>query len=206
MSPLTLRRIILSIAGALIASIGLSLLWGYILSFQDVTFHYDEKLGQVELIDHDNHSLYPKNNQPIQLTEGEYHIQYIGDHIEPQYRAFRVTNDTTDVHISYSYTRKHLDALLDNAQPAITSTLYDAYPLAKQSYSLQHERLYELGDVYGAILVAREKSDNSDTLRVLLEKRNGKWVVRSTPPTPVLSTPDYSSIDEATLSDINQAK
>lgn len=200
------NRVILWTAGTLATIISLSLLWSYILSFQEVTFRYDNALGYIELIDEHNEKLYPKHNQPIQLTEGEYHIQHIGTHIQPEYRSLTITDDTTVLDVSYSYTREHLDSLLKKEQPAARAALYATYPKAKSDYRLVHEKLYRLGDVYGAALVARKPGDNSDTLRVVLEKRGDTWQILSKPPVPILSTPEYPKIDSAVLEDINQAK
>lgn len=205
MSPLA-RKIILSAGGGIIAVAGLSLLWSYILSFQDVTFRFDASRGQIELIDEKNNKLYPKNNQTIQLTEGEYHIQNVGKNIEPNYRKLNVTDDTTTVDITYTYTKKYLDKLLQEERAPAQAALYAKYPLAKNGYRLHHEKLYGLGDIYGAVLVARTPSDNSDTLRVLLKKQDDKWIVLSTPPTPILSAPDYPNVDADALAEINRAK
>ena len=206
MNQLIRNRIILWVTGALAAIVGLSLLWSYILSFQEVTFRFDDTLGYIELIDEHNEKLYPKNNQPIQLTEGKYHIQHVGKYIQPEYRTLTVTDDTNMLNVSYSYTETHLDNLLKKERSNVREALYTTYPKAKSDYRLVRERLYRLGDIYGAAFVARTPSDNSDTLRVLLEKKSDGWHILSKPPTPILSSPDYPNIDAAILTDINQAK
>lgn len=206
MNQLIRNRVILWIAGALATIVSLSLLWSYILSFQDVTFRFNDTLGYVELIDEHNGKLYPKNNQPIQLTEGEYHIQHVGKYIRPEYRTITITDDTNVINISYNYTQARLDNLLKKEQSDARDMLYTSYPKAKGDYRLVHEHLYRLGDIYGAALVARTSGDNSDTLRVLLEKKSDRWHILSKPPTPILSSPDYPNVDTAILTDINQAK
>lgn len=206
MNQLVRNRVILWTTGALTTIVSLGLLWSYILSFQEVTFRYDDTLGYIELIDEHNEKIYPKHNQPIQIAEGEYHIQHVGTYIRPEYRTLTITNDTTVLDISYNYTEKHLDSLLEKVQSDVHTVLYSAYPNAKNNYQLTHEKLYRLGDIYGVALVARTPDDNSDTLRVLLEKKNDTWHILSKPPTPILSSPDYPDIDSAILRDINQAK
>ena len=68
-------------------------------------------------------------------------------------------------------------------------------------------KLYHQGEVYGAILVAKDQSsDNADTLRVLMRKENNNWVILSKPPAPILSAPSYPDINRAVLVDINQAR
>lgn len=206
MSRPTLKRIVLLLTGGIVAIIGIGVLWGYILSFQDVTFRYDTKIGYIELIDKDNNKLYPKNNQPIQMIEGEYHIQNVGERIEPEYRKLTITNDTATIDTPFSYTEDYLDTLLKKEQADAQAVLYEAYPSAKNTYRLRHEKLYERGNIYGAILVARTPGDNSDTLRVVMKKQKGKWTLLSTPPSPFLGAPDYPDIDIDTLADINRAK
>jgi len=42
-----------------------------------------------------------------------------------------------------------------------------------------------------------------DTLRIVLEKKNGAWIVASDPPNIILSTVNYPNIPKAILDAVN---
>lgn len=207
MQRFTLRSAVWSVIGFSGACVAIAVLWSYIFSFQNVTVRYDASQGYVELINEDNQKLYPKNNQPLRLKKGEYHLQHIGDNIEPNFRKITIGDSTTRHDVTFTYTEKHLSTLLTRHRSAIHTAILKIYPNLTQNYTFAHERLYRQGDIYGAALVARDATgDNADTLRILVQKKGVAWRVVSTPPVPVLSTVDYPGISRKILVDINRAK
>lgn len=204
---LSRTRIIWSVISFVVVVAGAITLWSYVTSFQDVTFHFDQRQGYIELTGDDKQPLYPRDNQLVKLKKGAYHARNIGTRIAEESRTIQVDGSRNSYNITFNFTRSYLDQLLIGEQSAIQSALYSKYPQAQSDYELRSGRLYHRGELYGAILVARDQmGDNADTLRVMLQKDERGWQVRSLPPMPILSAPLYPSIDRAVLSDINRAR
>lgn len=193
----------------LAAIAGISLvwwLWSYALSFQPVTFNYDDTLGYIEITSDTTEPLYPPAGQEIRLKKANYQLQTIGDDIAPRTKKITIDSDTNTVKVDFSYTSNYLKTVYAKEEPAILARIDAAYPQLTQMYTVSHGALYGRGNVYGAHLVAKQKSDHSDTLRILLQKKSDTWQVVSKPPTPILSAPDYPAIDKEILRSINQAR
>ncbi len=179
--------------------------WVYILSFQTVTFKFDDTLGYVEIQGSDTKKLYPKNNQAVRLKKGEYTLQNIGQNITKNTRKLTLDESVNSINISFSYTREHLANLYASEADTIRASLLDAYPKITELYEIKHDKLYRKGDIFGASLVAKNQNDdNADTLKVLMKKQKGSWIVASKPPAPLLSAPLYPDVDIEILRAINK--
>lgn len=94
---------------------------------------------------------------------------------------------------------------LSTELPEITRLLIVSYPKIESDYTIADATLYEDGKWFGATL--RYKGTdiaNRDTLRVLMENKSGKWIVRTKPPVPLLSTKTYPDVPKSVLQDINK--
>lgn len=201
------NKILWSTIATVVALASIYALWSYILSFQTVTFSFDTKQGYVELVDDTAQRLYPADGQELRLKKGTYYIRNVGDKIAEDAREITVDATLTAYSVEFNFTREYLDELYARESGVIQSTLIKSYPKIPELYDIRHSKLYHQGEVYGAILVAKDQSgDNADTLRVLMRKENNDWVVLSKPPVPILSIPSYPAIDRAVLIDINQAR
>ena len=201
------RNIILSLAALAAVGVGIWLLWSYILSFQTVTFHFDRQLGYIELSGNNQPNYYPADNQPVKLKKGTYQVRSVGTRLAADPHMQTIDNSTSNVTVEFSYSHSYLETLYQGEQQAIETALTAAYPAVATDYTPKHGTLYHRGEIYGAILIARDQSgDNADTLRVLMEKKDGNWIMRSKPPVPVLSAPLYPSISRDILADINRAQ
>lgn len=105
-----------------------------------------------------------------------------------------------------SRSQADLDALLKAEQPTITSVLTATYPKITTDYTINPGRLYDQGQWYGTTLTyTGSDSMNRDTLRVLLQKKNGIWTIRTHPPEPLLSTIEFPDVPKSVLQSINKA-
>lgn len=180
-------------------------LLAYALSFHTVTFMFDSSTGYIEL-PQEHTKLYPVNNQPLKLKAGEYTLRAVGTKIDPKPRTITVDASKT-ISVDFSYNTAHLQSLYATERGSIESALLKQYPSISTLYRIERGQLYGKGDIYGASLVAIDQSsDNADTLRVLLRKKDNTWHVLSRPPAPLLSAPNYPGIPVAILRSINQAK
>jgi len=94
---------------------------------------------------------------------------------------------------------------LQTERPTIIEVLTTAYPKIKTSYIISEGQLYDKGEWYGTTLTYKGKDSlNRDTLRVLMQKKQGVWVLRTTPPQILLSTVEYPDVPKSVLVSINQ--
>ncbi len=94
---------------------------------------------------------------------------------------------------------------LKKEQKTILGVLTAKYPKIKTEYVINQGKLYDQGQWYGTTLTYQGKDTmNRDTLRVLMQKKDGIWVVRTTPPAPLLSTVEYPDVPKSILHDINE--
>lgn len=89
--------------------------------------------------------------------------------------------------------------------PTITGALTAAYPKITTDYSLTKSQLFGDGEWFGTLLLYKGgDTANRDTLRVLMQKKNGMWYLRTTPPEMLLSTKKYPDVPKDILKTINQ--
>lgn len=95
------------------------------------------------------------------------------------------------------------DALADQLS-TITTVITSVYPKVASDYTVVKPKLYEQGEWFGAILQYKgQDTANRDTLRVLVQKKNGVWVLRTTPPEMLLSAKKYADVPKSVLKAIN---
>lgn len=86
----------------------------------------------------------------------------------------------------------------------IATVLESAYPKATTDYTMIKPQLYEQGEWFGALLQYKgSDTANRDTLRVLMQKKNSIWVLRTTPPEMLLSVKKYDDVPKSVLKAIN---
>lgn len=101
--------------------------------------------------------------------------------------------------------RAELDALLEKELTTISLAFAAQYPQAATLYAIDRGKLHLTGEWYTTTLTYQgDDAANRDTLRVLMQKKNGEWVLRSTPPEPLLTQPDYPDVPKEILRDINK--
>lgn len=107
-----------------------------------------------------------------------------------------------------SQTPKKIDLVnsLETEKPTIQGVLMAAYPKIGTDYTIVREQLFDKGQWYGALLTYKGTDlDNRDTLRVLMQKKDGAWVLRTTPPQPLLAAKQYPDVPRSVLQSINRA-
>ena len=94
----------------------------------------------------------------------------------------------------------------EQERDTIIQALMAKYPRVATDYTVGKGKLYNDGEWYGATLTYKGTDTlNRDTLRVLAQKKDGVWTLRTTPPEPLLSKYRYSDVPIETLRDINKA-
>ncbi len=98
-----------------------------------------------------------------------------------------------------------LTARLQREQPTINEALIATLPNVATLYTTERGKLYHTGEWYGAILQYKgTDAANRDTLRLVMQKKDGVWVVRTAPPQLLVNKHDIPEAPVAMLNDINR--
>lgn len=97
------------------------------------------------------------------------------------------------------------EELLQKELPVITGVLTEKYPKITTDYTVNKGQLFEDGKWFGTTLTYKGTDvNNRDTLRVLMEKKDNVWTLRTTPPRPLLSVKEFADVPKAVLQAINK--
>lgn len=101
--------------------------------------------------------------------------------------------------------KSQLEKRLESERSTIIGVLTAAYPKIEGDYTISKGQLFDKGQWYGTTLMYQGKDTlNRDTLRVLLQKKNGIWELRTAPPTIILSAVEYPDVPKSVLETINK--
>jgi len=122
------------------------------------------------------------------------------------YGAATAPHESTKSQVVTPTTKKvDLAAKLQQELPTITAVITAAYPLISTDYTINNGKLYGDGQWFGTTLTYKgTDTANRDTLRLLLQKKDGSWVLRTTPPQPILSAKAFPDVPKDILQAINQ--
>lgn len=181
--------------------------WRHFDSYASVAFSFNPEHGSVRLTSTEHGEIPVTNNQPVRLKKGEYTLSRYGKNMAPESEVVQVDGSWQTRTLTFFFTREYLAERYTEEESAIKEAITDRYPTLETLYTVQSGALYGRGNYYGAALVFRDRtSQQRDRLHILLEKKDGTWVVRSTPPAPILSRQDYSDVPRDVLVAINQVK
>ena len=202
-TPRRVRRIL----GALLVLGGGSWLIHYATSFSMVSLQFDGSLGSVQLRSTSGQIIPMQPSTPVRLKKGNYTAIISGPTAQTEQRPLTITHDREQIPIAIYYNTAHLARLLEREQTAIHHAINQQYPQLHNLYTITHGQLYKDGSIYGATLSYHgPDSDQRDSLRILLTKRNGQWQVRTVPPQPLLSAPLLRDIPADAITAINRSQ
>ncbi len=144
------------------------------------------------------------SSETLRIKKGEYVVSYTGeegfanDNINVDLR-----NGEKNISIDPYFSDDKLAGILVNEQSTIKNTLTQQIP-SINLYLIQPGRLYKFGEWYATTLLYNGNDpDNSDTLRLVMKKENGSWVLKTNPPQITISRAKYSEIPLDILNNIN---
>lgn len=145
-----------------------------------------------------------KSGRTVHLSKGPYVITYTGSSGYANGDININLGDTKKtVTIDPPYSQSRLSSMLDAEFGAIKTALTQKYKNLSL-YEVQKGKLYQQGEWYGTKLTYKGTDVfNSDTLRVVLHKVNGNWVVATDPPNISLSSILYPDVPIEVLKDVN---
>ena len=124
----------------------------------------------------------------------------------PKRQPVATTPTATKTPTTTPAAKTDLKAQLQAEQPTITGVILAAYPKIATDYIINPGQLFEEGQWYGTTLTYKGGDTMSrDTLRILMQKKQGVWSLRTTPPEPLLSAKKYPDVPKKILQTINKA-
>lgn len=206
------RNVTLLLAGSLL------IISGLVITFQraalkKLTIQY-ENISQVSVYKSSSLSAGATEPRPVaivhnsgetlELAADDYTLRYdASEGYESSFVEVALFRDLQSVTLRPVYSEAKLDSILKTEMPAIIQTLHATYPKLAV-YNIQSGKLYEKGEWYGTTLVYKgDDYFNSDTLRVVLHKESGRWVIKTNPPGIILDKITYPGIPTTILRKVN---
>lgn len=150
------------------------------------------------------------SGQQIKIPEGQYTLYYdAAQNYESKYVEVNLNEKRQVVSLSPGYSSGYLEGLLADESGSINAAIMKKYPEAGVRYTIQSGKLFGNGDWYGTTLVYKTENLRPqdlfkvDSLRIILKKEGGAWVVKTDPPDISLSKYTYPAIPEDILSEVN---
>lgn len=167
-----------------------------------IEFNHIESVVILKVDDNKTVKTVINSGEITSLDKGTYLLSYKGTE---GYTSDELSIDLKSdkkVIINPYYSDSRLESLLEDQQEQITQVLAEKYPHINL-YRLEG-RLYHFGGWYGAKLVyTGSDAFNSDSLRVVLQNKNGVWQVVTDPPNISLSKFIYKSVPRDILKSVN---
>lgn len=211
----TIRKRVVMVLVFLLVGFGVFFGVNYYLSLRVLTVEY-QHAGNVEIYktasldggnDQKAYRTVDYSGQELKIPKGDYTVHYDGDKgYESKFQDFKVEEDRT-LSIKPSYSEEKMAEILKAELPALKSAISQKYQSGIDQYNIDGGKLYANGEWYGTTLDYKAKEDyfhqNADTLRIILRKTGGGWIVATDPPNIYLSKFAFPTIPEYILKDVN---
>jgi hypothetical protein len=141
----------------------------------------------------------------VSLQKGNYCVEPTDTKYDLTPICFVVENKAVSVLIDPNYSKDNLTELLTSEELlTINTIIQDKYSAVIDKFVLKDGSLFGRGEWYGATLTERvARSDQGDVYRVLLNKKDGVWVIVAYPQI-ILSKFDYPDVPYSVLDGINR--
>jgi len=182
-------------------------IWGFIeyKSYYDITIQFHHDNLTIDIYSNKGLTETVSNNKSLRLKRGNYYYTPQGDLFSNDPIYFSINSNET-VEIDPSYSDQYLISLLNDNQTTIHQALIEKYPIISSNYTIIDEQLYRHGEWYSARLVQQteEPADMPDIYRVILENKDGQWVI-AVSPRLIISRLDFPNIPKEVISSVNAA-
>lgn len=185
---------------------------GYISSTKEVAVYYKNSkdvnihIFSGEHLDGDNKvAEVKKSGESIRLDKSEtYQITYSGNTDYDDGLISFKPSERDVIKINPYYSQDKLSQLLGDQEGSIHNVIKSKYSNNINLYEIQSGKLYHFGDWYGTTLkYIGDDYSNSDTLRIVLNKEDNNWIIKTDPPSISLSKYVFPRIPVDVLVDVN---
>ena len=138
------------------------------------------------------------------LKKGDYTIKYTGSEgYADGTTSISLSNDALKIEINPWFSETKLASMLKTEKQSIDTAILSQIK-GVQLYVVQTGALYEYGDWYGTVLKYNgEDFYNADSLRLVMKKENGKWLLKTNPPEIILTKATFPEIPGQVLEAVN---
>ena len=159
-----------------------------------VNFDKDAPLGSIP----------PNSNTVLKLKKGRAYVAVLDNSTDFQNKltTFNTISDSSQVLVTSDLSQKKLDSLVGGEMAGVNYGLDRQLAGWQDNYSLTTVKLYGHGDWAGAVLTPKDQQ-KFDTLRTILQKKEGKWVVLVAPPKIVITKVAFPNIPAQYINDID---
>ena len=206
-----MKRRLIILGFALVAIIGFFAWWSYEHSFQRLSVILDPQVKSADIFPNEGEGHVPESDDPIKalsssqefkLKKGSYVlVTKTSGSLASQTVYFELQDTKVNLTVSPGYTEQELKSLLVSEQVLINQTFNSKYSNASAGYAVQNGQLFRRGEWFGAVLVPA--GTTQDTLRFVMQKKDGKWTVVTDPPEIVLSSMVYPDTPKEILQAVN---
>jgi len=143
----------------------------------------------------------------LRLHNGQYCAIALDKKYSNTPSCFSVYRTDLSFTFDVGYSSDYLKELLPVEQDIINSVIRSTYPNSIGNYTICKGSLYGKGDIYGSVIVEKvvDRSDSTDSYRVVLKKEDGSWKVTRNP-VIVLDKTTFKDISFDTLQKINTSE
>lgn len=144
-------------------------------------------------------------NMTFKLKNGGYRlVSRQNDKYEQVIIDFNVSGQSLSLDIVTSFSDKELASLLPKEKQTIDRTIMKTYPSLGGIFVINGGKLFKHGEWYATTLTSKSTSNSdNDTLRIILEKKNGNWDVITKPPDLVISNMKYPDVPKDVIKSTN---
>jgi hypothetical protein len=181
----------------------------YSQTYQKVSVTLDPNAGSADIYLSEGEGHAPSSDKPVISISSSREVKLKRDDYvlvtKPnadygsQTLFFSLNNGKVSLDVKPNYSQQKLISLLAGEQDAINNS-YAAKYQRVGGYSLQNGQLFKDGAWYGGLVVPLS---GGDTLRIVMQKKDGKWTVVTDPPEIVLSSVVYPDIPKEILQALN---
>lgn len=160
----------------------------------DGSYNYDPQSKPVATL---------SGSRPVQLKNGVYDLVIADPAHHYTQTVFRQTVDYMTISIAprLAYTDGYLTNTLPQLRSQIDANLFSQESALQPNYHIGNDKLYLLGDWYGAVLQPNDA--NLDTLRVILHKSgSGQWQVAAQPDLSI-GEPSHQNIPVSVIESVD---
>lgn len=159
----------------------------------------EQKLGQKTVIN--------KSGEKLNISKGTYLLNYTGtEGYASDSQVVYLQDNPMKISLDPDFSDEKLSTLLNEQLETIKSVLNEKYKNMTQ-YVVAKGMLYKKGEWYGTTLQYNGSDEfNYDSLRLVMNKRDGTWVVITDPPSISLSAQSYPTVPIDVLRDVNNVQ
>lgn len=171
--------IIIAIISIIVGAITASQLF----SVRDVTFKPISSSFKLNRYGSDTIIADISKDQTLSLKDGYYCATANNKEYDQNKKCFTVYRENSSFDVDFDYSKDKLASLLKTEKDEIINQLSDKYKSVINYFTACEGALYKKGEWYSGVVTEKiqHQADSSDYYKFIMQKEDGKWIVKTTP-------------------------